>query len=238
MIENVWVLTKDGTLLYEKNYVKLKTEADLLAGFLSAMDSFATEATQQQIKGITMKDKKFSYTIAKEDNLIFVLSTVESDNDVLIKKLLKEIQIRFSLKYKKKIAYFAGNVSVFNDFNDDLEKIILNSDISINCQTCKKIIQGEYIEKQLGDTTFYFCCEMCEKYFKYDEHIEEKKRLQIEEMQLICQDCEYKKPLPKHCNRPMHHEIVDGKEKLICWMGPECGIIDIPTHCGRPMKII
>ena len=68
MIENVWILTKEGVLLYEKNYVELKTEADLLAGFLSAMDSFVAEATQQQIKGITMKGKKFSYTIAKDNS--------------------------------------------------------------------------------------------------------------------------------------------------------------------------
>ena len=111
------------------------------------------------------------------------------------------------------------------------------STTSVNCQTCKKIIQEEYIEKQLGDTTIYFCCKMCEKYFVYDEHIEERKRLQLEDMQLVCQECGFKKPLPTHCNRPMHYETIDGKDKLVCWMGSECGVIDIPLHCGKPMEL-
>ncbi|MFX1516337.1 MAG: heavy metal translocating P-type ATPase [Promethearchaeota archaeon] len=35
----------------------------------------------------------------------------------------------------------------------------------------------------------------------------------------------------------MHVEKVDGEEKLVCWMGPECGVQDIPTHHDKPMLI-
>ena len=184
-----------------------------------------------------MKGKKFSYKISPENHLIFVLNTDESDNKFLIEKILNQIQLNFIKKYQKFLVNFMGNVSTFKDFNDDLEQIILNSNLSVNCQTCKKIIQEEYIEKQLGDTTIYFCCKMCEKYFVYDEHIEERKRLQLEDMQLVCQECGFKKPLPTHCNRPMHYETIDGKDKLVCWMGSECGVIDIPLHCGKPMEL-
>ena len=38
-----------------------------------------------------------------------------------------------------------------------------------------------------------------------------------------------------HCGQPMHVETVDGEAKLVCWMGPGCGVQDIPTHHKKPM---
>jgi Cu+-exporting ATPase len=58
------------------------------------------------------------------------------------------------------------------------------------------------------------------------------------EAQLNCQECDYTKPVPMHCKQPMHVEVVEGKEKLVCWMGPSCGVQDLPIHHNKPMKII
>jgi hypothetical protein len=33
----------------------------------------------------------------------------------------------------------------------------------------------------------------------------------------------------------MHSEQVGAETKLICWMGPGCGVADIPQHCDAPM---
>jgi Cu+-exporting ATPase len=52
---------------------------------------------------------------------------------------------------------------------------------------------------------------------------------------LNCQICGYTEPIPMHCGQPMHIENVDGEAKLVCWMGPECGVQDIPTHHDKPM---
>jgi hypothetical protein len=54
---------------------------------------------------------------------------------------------------------------------------------------------------------------------------------------LKCQICEYSETIPTHCKQPMHVEKVDGEEKLVCWMGPECGVQDIPTHHDKSMQI-
>ncbi|MFW9906655.1 MAG: heavy metal translocating P-type ATPase [Candidatus Thorarchaeota archaeon] len=56
--------------------------------------------------------------------------------------------------------------------------------------------------------------------------------------QLKCQICDYKEPIPMHCKQPMHIEKIDEDEKLVCWMGPECGVQDIPTHHEKPMYIM
>ncbi len=55
---------------------------------------------------------------------------------------------------------------------------------------------------------------------------------------LKCQECEYTEPIPMHCMQPMHVESFEGKEQLICWMGPGCGVQDIPTHHNSPMQIV
>ncbi|MHA2328297.1 MAG: heavy metal translocating P-type ATPase [Candidatus Hodarchaeales archaeon] len=41
-----------------------------------------------------------------------------------------------------------------------------------------------------------------------------------------------------HCKQPMHIEEVNGVEKLVCWMGPSCGVQELPTHHGKPMQIV
>lgn len=53
---------------------------------------------------------------------------------------------------------------------------------------------------------------------------------------LECVKCGYETAMPPHCNRPMHVEEVDGRPKLVCWMGPGCGVAEIPLHCGDPMR--
>ena len=55
---------------------------------------------------------------------------------------------------------------------------------------------------------------------------------------LKCQSCDYSEPIPMHCKQPMHIEKVDGEEKLVCWMGPECGVQDIPSHHDKPLLMI
>jgi len=120
----------------------------------------------------------------------------------------------------------------------ELENIIIKSNIAIKCQTCKKIILNEFKTREIGDNTIYFCCEMCDKYFSYDENMDTPEKDRLEHMQLVCPKCNISQILPTHCNRAMHHEVIEGEDKLVCWMGIKCGVVEIPTHCGEPMEIV
>jgi len=53
---------------------------------------------------------------------------------------------------------------------------------------------------------------------------------------LKCAKCSTEMPMPSHCNKPMHVETVNGQTRLVCWMGPGCGVADIPHHCDQPMR--
>jgi hypothetical protein len=52
---------------------------------------------------------------------------------------------------------------------------------------------------------------------------------------LKCEKCGAEIAMPTHCNRPMHSEQVGAETKLVCWMGPDCGVADVPKHCDAPM---
>ncbi len=55
---------------------------------------------------------------------------------------------------------------------------------------------------------------------------------------LKCEKCDAEIATPMHCDRQMHVETVAGVKKLVCWMGPGCGVADIPAHCSEPMHEI
>jgi len=167
LIENLWILTKKGVLLFSKNYGKLSKPDDLLAGFFTAVDIFIREVAKEEIKNIIMKDHKFNYIIG--DDLIIVINTNEYDNDILIQNLLREVKIIFLENYSEELKLFSGDTIAFENFDKDLGELIKDLDVSIKCQTCKKIVVGEFRYKNMANHKIYFCCTSCEKYFSYDK---------------------------------------------------------------------
>jgi hypothetical protein len=160
MIENLWII-RDGISIFSKNYMKLKISDDLLAGFLSAIDSFIKETTEGEIKNISLKDSKFTYLVGEK--LIIVLNTDERDNDILIQNLLKQIESEFLDEFQDAIKYFKGDTAQFTRFNEKLEKLVEESQISIQCANCRMNIVGEFRFKRVGKKNLYFCCFDCEK---------------------------------------------------------------------------
>ncbi len=53
---------------------------------------------------------------------------------------------------------------------------------------------------------------------------------------LKCGKCGHEVAAPTHCNRLMHVERVNSEMKLVCWMGPDCAVAEMPKHCGAPMR--
>lgn len=70
-------------------------------------------------------------------------------------------------------------------------------------------------------------------------YVEDIKQKEVKDKmpKLVCQECGTKSEVPQHCGKPMHVEKVNGKDMLVCWMGPGCGKQEIPVHHGKPMNI-
>jgi Cu+-exporting ATPase len=59
---------------------------------------------------------------------------------------------------------------------------------------------------------------------------------EVKDSKLKCEECGYEITTPSHCNQQMHVEAINGHQQLVCWMGPGCGVAEIPKHCNAPMR--
>lgn len=237
LIQEFWAMKKEGIPLYKKDFTEkaTKMEEGLVAGFFSAMSHFMEEIMEGEIKQTVIHQQKLTYLIVND--LMFVIISGEKDNNAMVMNGFRETVDAFTEKFRTQIEKFEGEVSVFKSFDENIEKIIGDRDYQLICASCGKIIEGEYFERQIGGRLFYFCCRMCMKHFEYDDNMDSKTRMELENMRLHCSQCGRDESIPMHCNKPMHHEIINGKDKLVCWMGVDCGVIDIPHHCSKPMKV-
>jgi len=127
MIQYINVLTRDGKSLLFRNYGSSEVDRDLLAGFLSAFSGFMKEISQSDIKSTQTEDFKYYYTII--DTIIIVVCTDLEDDDATVNSKILSIRTKFVEKYGKiiKDGSWAGNRSLFSDFEQELDNIILGA---------------------------------------------------------------------------------------------------------------
>ncbi|MFW9989196.1 MAG: ADP-ribosylation factor-like protein [Candidatus Odinarchaeota archaeon] len=127
MIQYINVLTRDGKSLLFRNYGSSEVDRDLLAGFLSAFSGFMKEISQSDIKSTATEDFKYYYTII--DTIIIVVCTDLEDDDANVNSKILSIRTRFFERYRKILedGSWAGNRSLFSDFEQELDNIILGA---------------------------------------------------------------------------------------------------------------
>ncbi|NVM37479.1 MAG: GTP-binding protein [Candidatus Lokiarchaeota archaeon] len=127
MIQYINVLTRTGKSLLFRNYGSSEVDRDLLAGFLSAFSGFMKEISQSDIKSTQTEDFKYYYTII--DTIIIVVCTDLEDDDATVNSKILSIRTKFIDKYGKIIKddSWAGNRSLFSDFEQELDNIILGA---------------------------------------------------------------------------------------------------------------
>lgn len=151
----------------------------------------------------------------------------------------------------------------FKDFDNSDPKLMhetIEERNLVEDPVCKIVGKPEeWIEHEFEGDKYYFCSQYCvsefknnpTKYLKEDlksqsssvkmeelERVNESKNNKIKEEEkmgkLKCTICGMEEDLPQHCGKPMHQE----GDQLVCWMGASCGAQSIPTHHGKPMKVI
>lgn len=127
LIQYVNILTKDGKSLLFRNYGTSEVDRDLLAGFLSAFSGFMKEISQSDIKSTQTEDFKYFYTII--DTIIIVACSDLEDEDAFVNSKILSLRTKFIEKYGKIIDSnsWAGNRSLFLEFEKELDNIILGS---------------------------------------------------------------------------------------------------------------
>lgn len=87
------------------------------------MRLFSNETIKENISSITTGDSLVVFKQFDSSNLIFI-GRSKTLNVKKLEKLLEQIYIKFSKQYSSEIIEkFDGNVSIFNDFKETIDKL-------------------------------------------------------------------------------------------------------------------
>ncbi|MEE9376897.1 MAG: hypothetical protein V3V33_02555 [Candidatus Lokiarchaeia archaeon] len=126
----LFILNSSGHLFYSKfnkEKTKLKNFEIQISGFISALTIFSKELISQE-PGVNLKKINFgkqNFYLVTEQNVIFAyLIEVEKKVDIN-KRYLSLVPEEFLSKYRDNIINFKGDVSVFNNFDQEIEQYFI-----------------------------------------------------------------------------------------------------------------
>ncbi len=124
-MKHLWIIARDaGVCIFEASLGDLKKEidGDLIAGFFTAMLQFAQEVSDSEVKSIKLGDADLFFSLSD-----YVLCVLWVEDVSLINpgaKVLTELEAKFYSKYRPVFeANWAGNVTLFENFTEDVEQI-------------------------------------------------------------------------------------------------------------------
>lgn len=124
-IKHLWIIAREaGVCIFEASFGELKKEidGDLIAGFFSAMLQFAQEISASDVKSIKLGDADLLFSLSD-----YVVCVLWVDDVSLINpgaKVLTELEGKFYSRYRPVFeANWGGNVTVFEDFANDVEQV-------------------------------------------------------------------------------------------------------------------
>ena len=159
MISRILIISTGGILLFSKNYfVDPEKESenvlndDLIGGFLTAINSFAKEIKGGSIKSLNFRNFNFIYSYDEQFGCMFVLITDIDDLEEDVREKVEMMKNEFIKRYHDEMEHFVGLVSVFNDFNEFIDKhifippkILLVGDIGVGKTTIMDLFPGETV---------------------------------------------------------------------------------------------
>ena len=115
----------DGICLISRQYNEKYNKKDhLLSAFISAIDSFAKEFSNNELKRLVLEDDIFSFS--KLNDIIFVF-THDDIKMSKLKKISDQISSKFFQLYNSEFKNWDNDVSIFESFKEEADNII-NSD--------------------------------------------------------------------------------------------------------------
>lgn len=165
MIEDLLIINESGALLYNwhpKGFVSNGKE-DLLSGFLTAINSFATVERGEDIKSLKLRETQIIFERYNElfQKLTFVVTTKNGELIELLHAVLHELMEKFPKLFHDSLdKEFNGLVTQFRKFDSYMEEIIKSYGLDILVNTVEQVDKGGtlkaviYLEPK-GGNIFY-----------------------------------------------------------------------------------
>jgi len=155
MISRIFVIASGGLLAYSKCFVDTDdstTDADLINGFITAISNFAMEIKGGKISSLNFKNFNFVFAYDDEFDCMFVI--VIDINDLEDEAQLKVDLLKgeFIKRFKSVLKHWTGEVSVFKEIDDFVEKnifippkILLVGEDGVGKTTILSLFPGETV---------------------------------------------------------------------------------------------
>ena len=124
----------------DRNYSGFEINKQLFSGFITAISSLASQFNRT-LDSITMSDMTIHYTMEAE--LVIAVAVDRDDNEEEIRRKLHDLISEFKLKFREVLTDWDGNLSYFDPFTKDLDRILMldwnyDYDLQIKSKTIKR----------------------------------------------------------------------------------------------------
>ena len=174
MIEDLLIINETGALLFNWHPEGIDDEGrdDLLSGFLTALNSFATFERGEDIKSLRLKETTLIFE--KYDQLYqkitFVVATKKTDLTELLHAFIHEIMNQFIAEYQNVLDKdFDGEITIFKNFRENVRKISQSLGLDVLSSNIQEIERDSvlkaviYIEPKGGNIFFIHAKQYLEK---------------------------------------------------------------------------
>jgi len=124
VIQDIWILTHSGTVLFNRLF-DAQMKSQLFGALMSALNMFAEKLAEGGLSNFELSDKRF--ILKKTKNYIFVASSAKKVKEkkviVELEKVVSRFQTKFSDEWFEK---WDCDISVFEGFEDEIDESLEN----------------------------------------------------------------------------------------------------------------
>ncbi len=147
MLDDLFIITDAGQLLYSWHWeesAKVRDD-DLISGFLTAINSFASIERGEDIKSLQLKETHIIFEKSSDSvqKLTFVVTTKNEELIELLHSVVHDIMDIFNTTFKELLnREFNGEVTKYKIFHDILKNIIHSHGLDTLTDSIKQIDEG------------------------------------------------------------------------------------------------
>lgn len=151
MIDDLLIINESGALLFNWHPEVAIDEGkdDLLSGFLTALNSFASVERGEDIKSLKLKETTIIFEKFDEfvQNLTFVVTTKNDNLIDLLHLFIHKVMDQFTSEFKGHLnKEFDGGITIFRNFNEKLKEIIEGLGLDILAELIQKVNEDKLLK--------------------------------------------------------------------------------------------
>ena len=151
MIEDLLIINESGALLYNWHPKGFESNGkeDLLSGFLTAINSFATFERGEDIKSLKLKETSiiFEKFDMYEQKLTFVVTTKSEDLIELLHAFIHEIMEEFTREFELILnKEFDGEVTHYRPFKQKVDTIVRALGLDVLNECIEEVDEGSTLK--------------------------------------------------------------------------------------------